>query len=115
MLEMRTHSNTAYEKTNYKHIVDDLKTIGEFKDGLYLDGELYTDEVPFEGLGLLKDKPKKGKEIDEKFKLIKYHVYDCFYLDELNTPFNERYELLKKITKNMENIKLVKNKTVFNT
>ena len=114
VLEMRTRSNTLYEKTNYKHIISDLKTIGEFKDGLYLDGELYTDEVAFEELGLLKDKPKNGKEIDEKFKLIKYYVYDCFYVGELNTPFNERYELLKKITKNMENIKLVKNKIVEN-
>jgi ATP-dependent DNA ligase len=110
VLEMRTRNNTLYESKNYTHIIKDLETIDELKDGLYIDGELYTKDIPFEELGLL----KKKKEINEKFKLIKYFVYDCFYVDKLDTPFIERYELLEKITKNMDNVILVKNKIVKN-
>jgi ATP-dependent DNA ligase len=111
ILQLKTRSGTLYESENYTHIIKELKTIDEFKNGLYIDGEFYTNEIPFEELGLL----KKSNKIDEKFKLVKYFVYDCFYIDKLDTPFIKRYELLEKITKNMDNIILVENKIVKNS
>ena len=46
---------------------------------LVLDGELYTDKIPFEELaGLIKK--KKLSDIDiERLKLVSYHVYDCYH------------------------------------
>lgn len=110
---MKTRSNTEYDLKNYQHIVKELEEIKELNNGLYLDGELYTNDVPFEELGLLKKKEKSEKQ-NAKFKLIKLFVYDCFYLDNLKMPFIERYDILKSIVKKgkFKNIILVENRIV---
>ena len=48
-------------------IVDELK---DLEKGLYLDGEIYTDEIPFEELGLLKKKSflKPLKNLSNKWQ-----------------------------------------------
>jgi len=110
-IEMKTRSNTLYDTGNFQHIVNELKRgykgRPELSD-LYLDGELYTIDVPFEELGLLKSKDKSKKQ-NEKFALVKYFVYDCFFVDNLKMPFIERYELLKHFTTNCNNVILVEN------
>lgn len=111
---LNSRSNTRYSNQSFKHIVNDL--IGVFNDKnapkrLYIDGELYTDKVPFEELGLMKK--TLDKDVMEKFKLVSLYVFDCIDLDNLEMPFEERLKLLKKlIGKKYSNLVLVPTKLV---
>lgn len=77
------------------HIRAELRTLFNFStisQGQYwLDGELYTDKIPFQELnGLV----RKSKNIDfTKEEVIDYHVYDTIN----DKPFNERIEWVESI------------------
>lgn len=60
-----------------------------------LDGELFAGRDDFQGMGVV----RKKVPIDEEWFKIKYYVYD---LPEITEPFNERYELLKKVVSDIE-------------
>lgn len=63
---------------------------------LALDGELYTDTMPFEQLVGLVKKKKFSHEDVGKLREINYHVYDL--VDTLGTvPFQDRFNLLQQI------------------
>jgi len=80
---------------------------------LILDGELYTNEIPFEELvGLVKQKKIKLDE-KNKYHIIKYHIYDIILND---TPFEIRNKILHhfiEYSKN-EHIFFVKTEEVLN-
>lgn len=67
------------------HISQELKS---YLKGKILDGELYTNEMPFEELAGLIKKKKITEEDKQKLINVKYHVYDI--IDE-NKKYLERY------------------------
>lgn len=96
--------NTPYPSEIIQHILNDLKKVYKQnisknmnRPKLYLDGEFYTDELPFEELnGLLHSKKIENVDLS-KVKLIKYYIFDCFDLDDMEMPFSERTKLLSKL------------------
>lgn len=65
--------------------------------GLILDGELFTDQIPFEeinGLCRLKTVPKDMAPLLNK---IEYHIYDCIDTARPQLGFEERMRLLENI------------------
>ena len=102
------YSRKGKEFYNMEHIKNELLKILNSKD-YYLDGELYSNEIPFEMINGLVKKQKDTKE-DEKIKL---HLYDIFIPSSPNMSFLERYNILQKLieTNNLKHISLVKNTT----
>jgi len=61
---------------------------------IVIDGELYTDQMPFEELaGLIKKKKITAADV-ERLKKVKYHVYDIYDHRQHDIPFAERIGLL---------------------
>ena len=61
-----------------------MKTLGlKSKTSFYIDGELYTDKVPFEELvGICRKEKDLSPEEEKEAKLMEYHIYDCWSLDD---------------------------------
>lgn len=79
-----------------EHLFNDIRNFPDI-DNLILDGELYTDEMPFEVLvGLVK---KKDLTEDDKMKIsyIKFHIFDCVIKNDLDASFEKRYKYLTNI------------------
>ena len=66
---------------------------------ILLDGELFTEKLPFEKIsGLLHAHVDKMSQDDiNNMNLLEYHVYDCINLENKEMPFYERNALLKKM------------------
>ena len=61
---------------------------------IVIDGELYTDQMPFEELaGLIKKKKITDDDV-ERLKKVKYHVYDIYDRTLPNMPYSERFAVL---------------------
>lgn len=60
---------------------------------IYLDGELYSDELPFEEIsGIIRvEKPNPDKEVK-----IKYHIYDLYHKGKPELNYEQRNKLLHK-------------------
>ncbi len=84
-IRCQSRTGTYFETMN--HITEEISSILH-KEGIVLDGELYTDNMPFEELaGLIKK--KKISDLDkERLKNVKYHVYDIISDGE---TYKERY------------------------
>lgn len=68
------------------------------KSGFYLDGELFTDKIPFEEIsGLVRKQDNVTKEELKKMDKIEYYIYDCLDVNNPNWGFMERFEYLKSI------------------
>ena len=80
----------AYFET-VEHICAELRPILLKNQGLILDGELYTTDIPFEELaGLIKRKNKNLSDAEvQQRQCIKYHVYDVV-VD--GAPYSERHK-----------------------
>lgn len=77
------------------HLVDELTKIHKIigKD-IILDGELYSNEIPFEELvGHIRKSSSNSTELNEDVKKIKFHCFDI--VKENN--FEERYTYLKNL------------------
>jgi len=84
-------SRTGGQFTMVDHIVDELKDYLAANPGLVLDGELYTNEIPFETLvGHIKRKKVDAAMLPE-IRKIQYHVYDI--VDSTRT-FTERLAMV---------------------
>tara|TARA_Y100000310_G_scaffold275690_1_gene292353 strand:- start:479 stop:1720 length:1242 start_codon:yes stop_codon:yes gene_type:complete len=66
-------------------------------DTLYLDGELYSDELTFQELAGVLRRHKNTKETLNKIYLV---VFDMFWRDE-DTEYNIRQEVLKRLFKSL--------------
>ena len=86
------YNNKFYSRNGNQFLhLDHIKA--ELDTDIILDGELYTNEMPFEELvGLVKRQTKSGDDIIKSLK-IKYIVYD--YVNE-NDSFTKRNENLSK-------------------
>jgi ATP-dependent DNA ligase len=109
----RTNSLMSRKGKEFPH----LEHIREVVDGMragpiaVLDGELYSHDVPFEEITGIVRRETLKKGDDEKMKKILLNVYDCILLDEPDATFEERYEILEEIVKEVNSpyITLVKN------
>ena len=74
-----------------------------FTDCLILDGELYTDKLPFNTLnGLIRKQSKTEKDLGD-LKLIDYVVYDTYN----SQGYEKRFEIVKEFES--ENVKIIPN------
>ena len=83
------------------NIRNNIKDILKGNQNIYLDGELYTQKLPFEvisGLVRLKD-PPTTKQITDMNKL-QYCVYDCIVIDEPDITFTNRNNILNDLLGN---------------
>ena len=100
-------------------------------DNVIFDGELYNHKMGFQELMTLvkpkqidisnqknEKKIKENQELLQKIqKTVEYHIFDCFFIDDKNMIFKDRYKYLLSIEKYFENtpIKIVKVKTINKT
>lgn len=71
------------------HLTYDLLPIFKKHPSLILDGELYTQDFPFEELaGIIKKKKSLLPHDLDKIKLVKYHIYDIIHQTH---TFHDRY------------------------
>lgn len=94
---------------NLPHLVNELEDfISDVKkqgfNDVYLDGELYSDEIPFEEISGIIRTEKVSQP--EKEVLIKYHIYDIYLKNEmvysdrkkvLDKNFKKKYDFLKPV------------------
>jgi ATP-dependent DNA ligase len=94
-------SRTGTLFNNLNKIRTDLKKIlSKLPDSFFFDGELYTDELPFEVIsGAVRLDETNEKEALSNINKIKYCIYDCFDTNNLDIPFTERIKLIKKYVK----------------
>lgn len=91
------------------HIKEALKTV--LYGDLHLDGEFYTDQLPFQEITGICRKKSLNKDLTKKQELIEFHVYDLFHLNNIEMPFEDRYKELGKLSKKFNHsIRLVETK-----
>ena len=87
-------SRTGAFFTGLPHIAAALRPYLSQHPKIVIDGELYTDQMPFEELaGLIKKKKITAADV-ERLKKVKYHVYDIYDHQQHDIPFAERIGLL---------------------
>lgn len=72
------------------------KMSSEEHEGFYWDGELYTNDIPFNEIsGLVRMTVKHAKPEDiEKSNKIHYYIYDCINIKNLEMNCKERYAFI---------------------
>lgn len=92
--EVALQSRTGAFFTGLPHIAAALRPYLSQHRNIVIDGELYTDKMPFEELaGLIKKKKITAADV-ERLKKVKYHVYDIYDHRKHDIPFAERIGLL---------------------
>jgi DNA ligase-1 len=87
-------SRTGAFFTGLPHIAAALRPYLSQHPSVVIDGELYTDQMPFEELaGLIKKKKITDSDVERLIK-VKYHVYDIYDHAQSNMPYSERMEVL---------------------
>jgi DNA ligase-1 len=96
---VKCQSRTGTFFDSLLHITDELENFLK-NNNIILDGELYTDSIPFEELAGLIKKKKLSEGDREKLKIVKYHVYDIIN--------NDKYEYrLKDINSYIKNFQYI--------
>lgn len=99
-----TRQGKEYEILNNTILYQELKVLYEEYE-LILDGELYSEKLDFESLGILRKKTLKNEDDFNKLNTIYYYVYDI-----INTTleYEDRLKLLQKIfLKKFKKLKIV--------
>lgn len=92
--DIRRQSRTGAYFETMTHVATALKPFFQKFPDVVLDGELYTNDIPFEELsGLIKKKKLTENDFNRLFQ-IKYHIYDI--VDE-KAPYYVRHENIKKM------------------
>ncbi len=87
-------SRTGAFFTGLPHIAAALRPYLSQHPSVVIDGELYTDQMPFEELaGLIKKKKITDSDVGQ-LKKVKYHVYDIYDRMNENMPYSERMGVL---------------------
>lgn len=93
-IDVALQSRTGAFFTGLPHIAAALRPYLSQHPSIVIDGELYTDQMPFEELaGLIKKKKITDDDV-ERLKKVKYHVYDIYDHKQHDMPYSERMELL---------------------
>ena len=87
-------SRTGALFTGLPHIAAALRPYLSQHPNIVIDGELYTDQMPFEELAGLIKKWKITDDDMERLKKIKYHVYDIYDRALPDMPYSERLAVL---------------------
>ena len=87
-------SRTGAYFSTVEHIKEKL---GDILSSIVLDGELYSETIPFETLAGLLKKKKLSEEDKEKLKQIDYHCYDIYIPHKKDAQFEERLEILSTL------------------
>ena len=80
------------------NIRSELKKVLTKMPNIYIDGELYTNKLPFEvisGLVRLKDPPTPAQL--NQMKKLQYEVYDCIVTDSPDATFDTRFGIVTKL------------------
>lgn len=97
-VELKTRNNKPYH-----HLAtiraDCAKIFEHTPSNFHLDGELYTNDIPFEEISGIARKQTIGKEDIKKMEYLKYHIYDCVDLDNLKMTNTERVVTLQTLFK----------------
>jgi DNA ligase 1 len=107
----RNKSLMSRKGKEFPHLEHIREVVKNLTNGIVLDGELYSHEVPFEEItGIVRRETLKSGD-DEKMKKILLNVYDCIIIGRPDMSFEERYEFLEKVVKELNSpyITLVKN------
>ena len=95
-------SRTGAFFTGLPHIAAALRPYLSQHPNIVIDGELYTDQMPFEELaGLIKKKKITAADV-QRLKKVKYHVYDIYDHVRHDMPFAERIGLLTAVVRRCE-------------
>ena len=87
-------SRTGAFFTGLPHIAAALRPYLLQHPSVVIDGELYTDQMPFEELaGLIKKKKITESDV-ARLKKVKYHVYDIYDHAQHDMPYSERMGVL---------------------
>ena len=87
-------SRTGAFFTGLPHIAAALRPYLSQHPSVVIDGELYTDQMPFEELaGLIKKKKITDSDV-ARLKKVKYHVYDIYDHARQDMPYSERLAVL---------------------
>ena len=84
---------------------------------VFLDGELFSDEIPFEELsGHCRRMNHEAKGTTHLLDLIKLNVFDCYLPGAPDTPFEERHKFVQKLLGGVsfKSVQLVANTYVAN-
>lgn len=109
--KVKAQSRTGTYFDTMEHICDSLFPLFRENPQLVLDGELYTDAIPFEELAGLIKKKKISTQDSARLKQVSYHVYDIINKD----AYTKRYEQLCVLIQDaIAHIKLVETKIVQN-
>jgi ATP-dependent DNA ligase len=87
-------SRTGGYFTGLQHLDKPILEILSKKPELILDGELYTQQIPFEELAGIIKKKTLSETDKEKIKCVQYHVYDLI-IPKMH--FSERLSVLQKV------------------
>jgi DNA ligase-1 len=87
-------SRTGAFFTGLPHIAAALRPYLLQHPSVVIDGELYTDQMPFEELAGLIKKKKITPADTERLKKVNYHVYDIYDHSRHDMPFSERIDVL---------------------
>jgi DNA ligase-1 len=94
LCEVALQSRTGAFFIGLPHIAAALRPYLSQHPSIVIDGELYTDQMPFEELaGLIKKKKITDSDV-ERLKKVKYHVYDIYDRMNENMPYSERMGVL---------------------
>lgn len=98
-----TTQNPVYQSrtggifTTLHHLDVAIKQLLKDRPELVLDGELYTNQIPFEELaGLIKKKAITSQEDIAKIQCVQYHLYDIVLSE---TPFRLRTQIILDLPK----------------
>ena len=108
---VKCQSRTGTFFDSLSHIINELDEFLK-KNNIILDGELYTDSIPFEELAGLIKKKKLSDQDKEKLKVVKYHVYDIINdktyqnrLSDIDSIINNNFQYVVKVsTYKVENV-----------
>lgn len=111
-IELMSRNNLPYKglKTLKKELI---KLYDKLDKNIWLDGELYIPDIPFEIFSGYTKRAQGNEDYD--IENIEFRVFDCFNLDDMKMKFSDRNKLLKSLISNSSlKIKYVKTEIVNN-
>lgn len=95
--EIKMFSKNNLEFYNLNHIKKHIKKYFKDINNIVLDGELYTDNFPFNKINgyVRRQEQKLDKDDLKNIKKINFQIFDCFNLKDNKWKFTDRFEWLK--------------------